>query len=423
MKIHRMDQVEQRERIGAGALDAGTVDETDERIIRYVNQIIVDALSREISDIHIEPYEKAGRLRYRRDGILQVEDRPSTAVVAAIVRRFQVMAGITPEPVPHHGRVVIQLPVRQVCLRISIMPTHWGDRLSLRVLNEADTAVNTVDLGLEPAAFDRFQQCLRAPYGLLLMTGPTGSGRTTTLYSAVRSLNSDAVNIATIESPVEYELPGVNHFQFIPDGRMNFSNYLHFVFKQDPDVLMLGDLTEEGMMRVAVQAARSGLLVLASMNATGAAGAIARSQALGASGDDLSETVRMVQSQRLVRQICRACRTEEPVAQQTHEALGITPELLSRLDLPHLQVDEIRFFQGSGCDQCNNTGYRGRLAVHEVMPLSARLARAVQVGRNCRTLHRIAREEGMYSMKESALRKALLGCTTLSEVHRVSPKD
>jgi type IV pilus assembly protein PilB len=400
----------------------GELGENDAPIIRLCNLVISQAVQNGVSDIHIEPFEKELRVRYRQDGMMFTAMTPPKKATAAITSRIKIMSSlnIAEKRLPQDGRIKIKVASRMIDLRVSVLPVIWGEKIVMRILDQSSLKVNLEDLGFEPKTLERFKSGIASPYGIILVTGPTGSGKTTTLYSALTSLNAVDTNVMTAEDPVEYMLHGVNQVQCKPEIGLTFAAALRSFLRQDPDVIMVGEIRDFETAEIAIKASMTGHLVLSTLHTNDAPGTIGRIVNMGIEPFMVTTSVIIVQAQRLVRKICKDCKFEiKPRAEQISQ-FGITPELLRRLDLPHINEKNMMFYKGKGCETCNNSGSKGRVGVYEVMMMSERLRDIILNGGSTDDIRRQAIEEGMLSLRESALRKALTGMTSLEEVVRVT---
>ncbi|MGM0598177.1 MAG: type IV-A pilus assembly ATPase PilB [Candidatus Rifleibacteriota bacterium] len=403
----------------------GELGENDAPIIRLCNLVISQAVQNGVSDIHIEPFEKELRVRYRQDGMMYTAMTPPKKATAAITSRLKIMSqlNIAEKRLPQDGRIKIKVLNRMIDLRVSVLPVIWGEKIVMRILDQSSLKVNLEDLGFEPKTLDKFKIGIASPYGIILVTGPTGSGKTTTLYSALTSLNAVDTNVMTAEDPVEYMLHGVNQVQCKPEIGLTFAAALRSFLRQDPDVIMVGEIRDFETAEIAIKASMTGHLVLSTLHTNDAPGTVGRIVNMGIEPFMVTTSVVIIQAQRLVRKICKDCRFEiKPRAEQVSQ-FGITPEILRRLDLPHINERNMMFYKGKGCESCNNTGHKGRIGVYEVMMMSERLRDIILNGGSTDDIRRQAIEEGMLSLRESALRKALIGMTTLEEVVRVTMGD
>ncbi len=400
----------------------GELGENDAPIIRLCNLVISQAVQNGVSDIHIEPFEKELRIRYRQDGMLFTAMTPPKKATAAITSRIKIMSSlnIAEKRLPQDGRIKIKVANRMIDLRVSVLPVIWGEKIVMRILDQSALRVNLEDLGFEPETLKRFKNGISSPYGIILVTGPTGSGKTTTLYSALTSLNRIEVNCMTAEDPVEYMLQGINQVHCKPEIGLNFAAALRSFLRQDPDIIMVGEIRDFETAEIAIKASMTGHLVLSTLHTNDAPGTIGRIVNMGIEPFMVTTSVLLVQAQRLVRKICKDCKFEiKPRVEQISQ-FGITPELLRRLELPHINEKNMLFYKGKGCETCNNSGNKGRIGVYEVMVMSERLREIILNGGSTDDIRRQAIEEGMLTLRESALRKALTGVTSLEEVVRVT---
>ena len=408
---------------GADELDQlGELGENDAPIIRLCNLVISQAVQNGVSDIHIEPFEKELRIRYRQDGMLFTAMTPPKKATAAITSRVKIMSSlnIAEKRLPQDGRIKIKVANRMIDLRVSVLPVIWGEKIVMRILDQSALRVNLEDLGFEPETLKRFKGGIASPYGIILVTGPTGSGKTTTLYSALTSLNRIEVNCMTAEDPVEYMLNGINQVHCKPEIGLNFAAALRSFLRQDPNIIMVGEIRDFETAEIAIKASMTGHLVLSTLHTNDAPGTIGRIVNMGIEPFMVTTSVLLVQAQRLVRKICKDCKFEiKPRVEQIAQ-FGITPELLRRLELPHINEKNMLFYKGKGCETCNNSGNKGRIGVYEVMVMSERLREIILNGGSTDDIRRQAIEEGMLSLRESAIRKALTGVTSLEEVVRVT---
>lgn len=400
----------------------GELGENDAPIIRLCNLVISQAVQNGVSDIHIEPFEKELRIRYRQDGMLYTAMTPPKKATAAITSRIKIMASlnIAEKRLPQDGRIKIKVANRMIDLRVSTLPVIWGEKIVMRILDQSGLRVNLEDLGFEPESLKRFKNGISAPYGIVLVTGPTGSGKTTTLYSALTSLNKIEVNIMTAEDPVEYMLHGINQVQCKPEIGLTFAAALRAFLRQDPDIIMVGEIRDFETAEIAIKAAMTGHLVLSTLHTNDAPSTIGRIVNMGIEPFMVTTSVLLIQAQRLVRKICKDCKFEIKPRSEQISQFGITPELLRRLELPHLNEKNLMFYKGKGCETCANTGYKGRIGVYEVMTMSERIREIILNGGSTDDIRKQAIEEGMLTLRESALRKALLGITSVEEVVRVT---
>jgi general secretion pathway protein E len=383
---------------------------SDAPVVRLVNQLIWRAVELQASDIHIEPFEDRLRLRYRFDGVLHEVDSSPAQMTAAITSRIKIMAhlDIAERRLPQDGRIRLAVRGQDVDFRVSTAPSLHGESVVLRVLDRSTVAFDYERLGLPPAIVRRFSEALDLPNGIVLVTGPTGSGKTTTLYTGLLGLNSVTRKVVTIEDPIEFQLAGINQIQVRPQIGLNFASLLRSILRQDPDVIMVGEIRDIETAQIAVQAALTGHLVLSTLHTNSAAATITRLRDMGLEDYLMTAVLRGVLAQRLVRRLCLACRrpAEAP------------PELIRRFNLDRRGEDRITLWHPLGCDQCRRTGYRGRLAISEFLVPDDAVARLIFARADHSQVERTAVEAGMQTMFEAGIDAALDGTTTLEDVMR-----
>ncbi|MFX4261638.1 GspE/PulE family protein [Pelotomaculum propionicicum] len=381
-------------------------------VIRLVNLLITRAIDEEASDIHIEPFEHTVRIRYRIDGLLTEVMNLPLKMIFSIVSRIKVMSNldIAERRLPQDGRVPLKLPGRDIDLRISTMPTMYGEKVVIRVLNKGNVKRYTLEqLGFSGYNLKRFQGFIKSSHGLLLVTGPTGSGKTTTLYTALNEINTIEQNIITVEDPVEYTLAGVNQAQVNDKAGITFANYLRSILRQDPDVIMIGEIRDHQTAAIAVQAAVTGHLVLSTIHTNDAPGAVTRLINMGIAPFMVASSVTGVVAQRLVRRICENCK-QLSILDRTEAAFaGLDPGTL--------------LFTGAGCENCKFTGYKGRIAIYEVMTLSPHLHNTILKNVSTEEIREAAVSAGMVTLKEDGLAKAARGLTTVREIMRACLRE
>jgi len=379
-----------------------------EPIVAAVNQIIAQAVELGASDIHLGPDEVELHLRYRIDGTLRPFQGPGLASHSGLIQRLKVMANIdlTQSRRPQDGKFRIVHNGRNVDVRLSIIPTVCGENAVMRLLASNANIKDFPSLGIPPEECAAFASTISNPYGMVLVTGPTGSGKTTTLYTAIKSLNQPEVNIVTIEDPVEIRLPRIRQIQVNPEVGMTFAGALRSILRHDPDVVFVGEIRDEETARISVQAALTGHLVLSSLHTNDAPGAVARLRDLGCPAFAINAALLGVLAQRLVRRVCNDCA--KPFAPST--------ELMTQFEIT---PEQGQFVRGAGCARCSNSGYRGRIGVYEMLRMSAPIRHAVEVNQDAATLRRLAERHGMRPMWRDGLNKARVGLTTLDEVARV----
>ncbi len=394
-------------------LDRLAIDSEDAPVIKIVNLVLVQAIKEKASDIHIEPFQRTLRLRYRIDGELVQVESPPKGLQLAITSRIKILAGlnIAERRLPQDGRFRIKVVGKEVDLRISILPTAYGEKIVIRILDKS--ALNgTIDqMGMDEATLNKFKKAIDAPHGMILVTGPTGSGKTTTLYSVLQELNSPLYNIVTVEDPIEYELAGINQVAARPDIGLDFASALRSILRQDPDIVMIGEIRDNETADIAVKAALTGHQVLSTLHTNDAAGAITRLDDMGIEPFLISSSIIMTCAQRLVRRVCTNCREEFVPEPEVFEKLGIT------------ETSETTFYHGAGCPRCKNRGYLGRVAIIEALPVTEAIRRLVIKRASAAVIKSQAVTEGMKTLRMAGIDKALEGVTTLEEVWRVTAED
>ena len=380
-------------------------------VVRLVNNIINEGVRLRASDIHIDPQDEEIRVRYRVDGILHTEMNIPRNVHSALISRIKIMADldIAERRLPQDGRIKMIVEDREVDLRISTLPTVRGEKLVIRVLDKEGLMLDLKKLGFVPEHLKSFKSMIQQAHGMVLITGPTGSGKTTTLYSALSSLDTETSNVITVEDPVEYRLEGVNQVQISEKKGLTFSRGLRSILRQDPDIVMVGEIRDQETAQIAIHAALTGHLVFSTLHTNEAAGAISRLIDMGVEPFLVASAVKGVVAQRLVRTLCPECKVEE--AEEF-----IDPEIKDYLT----QQEKINLYTSSGCAYCNETGYRGRTAIHEILELTPQIQNLIAKDTTSAQLNQAAAEEGMISMEEVGIRKVNQGITTLEEVMRVT---
>ncbi|MDB4917977.1 MAG: Type secretion system protein GspE [Gemmatimonadetes bacterium] len=379
-------------------------------VVRLVNLLLIEALDARASDVHLEGYADGLRVRYRVDGVLQAAPSPPPHLTAAIVSRLKIMAelDIAERRLPQDGRIRLRLQNRQVDVRVSTVPTLRGESVVLRLLDKEKGRVTLTELGMAQDTFELFSEVIQRPHGIVLATGPTGSGKTTTLYAAVEMLRTGREKILTVEDPVEYELPGVPQVPVNEKVGVTFASALRSLLRQDPDIILVGEIRDPETAQIATQAALTGHLVLSTLHTNDAPTALTRLLDLGVAAYLVASTVDAVLAQRLVRVICPNCKVE------THPDKAAA----RRLDVVALGIETV--WRGEGCDNCRGTGYRGRTGVHELLVMDNELRLEVQGRRGSEELRELAVRKGMRTLQDDGLRLARAGITTLNEVLRVA---
>jgi type IV pilus assembly protein PilB len=402
----------------AEAIDFASMSAEEEGspIIKFVNAILQDAIKKRVSDIHFEPYEKRFRVRYRVDGSMVEASTQSAASAPAIASRIKIMSklDIAEKRRPQDGR--IKLPLKggkSMDFRVSVLPTIWGEKVVLRLLDKSNLQLDMTKLGFEPEDLVIFKENIQLPQGLLLITGPTGSGKTTTIYSALAELNQPDVNISTAEDPVEFNLEGINQVQMNPDIELTFANALKSFLRQDPDVIMVGEIRDLETAEIAMKAASTGHLVVSTLHTNDAPQTIIRLTEMGVAPYIVTSTLNLIVAQRLVGKVCENCKVQVEVAPQTLIDIGVEPD----------EVREYQLYKGKGCPTCNGIGIKGRIAIFELMEMSPKIRDAILKGASSEELRILARTEGMRTLRRSALLKLKRGQTTIEEVLNASVKD
>ena len=379
-------------------------------VIKFVNYVIFDAIKQGASDIHIEPKEKALKIRYRIDGVLFEAMNPPHSMHAAIVSRLKIMANldISERRLPHDGRIRASMHGRKVDLRVSTLPTTFGEKVVIRILDNRSINVALEDLGFSDEAMTIWKNQIDQPHGILLVTGPTGSGKTTTLYSSLRCMDANKLNISTVEDPVEYNLPSASQVQVHEKIGMTFAAALRSLLRQDPDVVMLGEIRDAETARIAVQASLTGHLVLSTLHTNDAPSSITRLINVGVEPYLIAAALNAVLAQRLVRRICQHCK-------ETYEP---TEEMREFIHLQGFAGET--FFRGRGCDRCRRTGYQGRLGIYELLVMDDAMRDLVTANPDVNQLRRLCRERGLVTLRQDGFAKVLKGLTTVDEILRVT---
>ncbi len=383
-------------------------------IIKLVNLVLTDAVKRGASDIHIEPYEKEVRVRFRIDGILQAVMTPPMKLRDAIISRVKIMAklDISEKRLPQDGRIMIKYrkdnKIKDLDFRVSTIPALYGEKIVMRLLDKENLRLDMTKLGFEPESLTKFEKAILRPYGMVLVTGPTGSGKTNTLYSSIARLNTPETNIMTAEDPVEFQLAGINQVQMKDQIGLNFAAALRAFLRQDPNIILVGEIRDFETAEIAVKAALTGHLVLSTLHTNDAPSTISRLMNMGIEPFLVATSVNLICAQRLVRKICSNCKEVLKVPEQAMLDAGYTQE--------ELKTTEI--FHGKGCGTCNKTGYKGRVGLYEVMEINDELRELILVGASALELKKKAMDNGMLTLRRSGLTKVALGMTTIEEVVR-----
>src|SRR5438874_4369624 len=376
-------------------------------VIKLANLIIVQAIKDRASDIHVEPFEKTVRLRYRIDGSLVDVTPPPKNMQVALASRIKIMSNldIAERRLPQDGRMRVKVGGRDVDLRVSFMPTVHGEKCVLRILDKSNLSASLDKLGLDQDTFRRFKAAVDAPHGLILVTGPTGSGKTTTLYSALNELNNPEYNIITVEDPVELQIPGINQVPTKKEIGLTFANALRSILRQDPDIVMIGEIRDQETAEIAVEAALTGHQVLSTMHCNDAPGAIARLDDMGIAPFLISSSVILAAAQRLMRRVCSVCKEPVTYPPKMYEDLGIDPAFFEGVPL----------YRGRGCERCKNTGYSGRIAIIEVMTVTDEIRKLVIQRASAHEIGKVAIALGMQTLRMAALNKVREGVSTLEQ--------
>ncbi|OGP93837.1 MAG: type IV-A pilus assembly ATPase PilB [Deltaproteobacteria bacterium RBG_16_54_18] len=394
--------------------DLGELEKTAEEapVVKLVNLILADAIAKGASDIHVEPYEKFMRVRERIDGVLYEVMRPPIQMKNAIISRIKIMSqlDIAERRLPQGGRFLIRMQNREMDFRISLIPTLFGEKVVMRLLDKAKLQLDLTKLGFEPDTLEVFRESIYRPYGMILVTGPTGSGKTTTLYSVLSELNKVSENICTCEDPIEYNLPGVNQVQMHEAIGLNFAASLREFLRQDPDIILVGEIRDLETAEIGVKAALTGHLVLSTLHTNDAPSTIGRLLDMGVEPFLVSSSLIVTVAQRLIRCICPDCK--EPV--------DIPSDALLDLGVPEAEINDFTCYKGKGCGKCSNIGYRGRLSLYEVMPTTEELQELILRRAAANEIKRAATQAGMKTLRMSGIAKIKQGITTIEEVLRVT---
>jgi len=383
-------------------------------IVKLVNAVLSEAVNRGASDIHMEPYEREFRVRFRVDGVLQPIMTPPLKYKDAITSRLKIMSklDISEKRLPQDGRIMLKINIggrkRQLDFRVSTLPTLWGEKIVLRLLDKENLRLDMTKLGFEPESLVKFEKAILKPYGMVLVTGPTGSGKTNTLYSSISRLNTVDTNIMTAEDPVEFQLAGVNQVQMKEQIGLNFAAALRAFLRQDPNIILVGEIRDFETAEIAIKAALTGHLVLSTLHTNGAPETITRLMNMGIEPFLVATSVHLICAQRLVRRICRDCAQPVDVPVQALLDEGFTPE----------EAKTVKIQKGKGCTACSNTGFKGRAGLYEVMEVDDEIKELVLVGASAVELKKKAIERGMITLRRSGLIKVAAGITTLEEVAR-----
>src|SRR5215218_4250272 len=401
-------------------LDVSALQDSAEEapVVKLCNLILTDAIKRGASDIHVEPYEKEYRVRFRIDGILYEIMNPPLKLKDAMTSRMKILAklDISEKRLPQDGRIKLKIKLedknKELDFRVSVLPTLFGEKIVMRLLDKDNLRLDMTKLGFEPESLARFEEAIFKPWGMVLVTGPTGSGKTNTLYSALSKVNSPEVNIMTAEDPVEFNLPGINQVQMKESIGLNFAATLRSFLRQDPNIILVGEIRDFETAEIAVKAALTGHLVLSTLHTNDAPSTINRLMNMGIEPFLVASSLNLICAQRLVRRICANCKEPNPM----------TPEALMTAGYNEDDANGVTPMKGKGCEKCNNTGYKGRVGLYEVMEITEELRELILVGASALELRRKAVDEGMLTLRASGLRKVKDGVTTIEEIVRETVK-
>ena len=384
----------------------------DKPLVRFVNRLLNDAIRIKASDIHFEPYETYYRVRFRRDGQLYEVTRPPLSMAGRLASRLKVMAqlDISERRGPQDGRIRWQATgSRYVDFRVSVLPTLWGEKLVLRNLDTSHRRLNLESLGLDNNQFEQFRSALKSSQGLILVTGPTGSGKTQTLYTGIQQLNKSDRNIATVEDPVEFNIDGVNQIPVNHKSGLSFAQILRSLLRQDPDILMIGEIRDSETAEIAIKAAQTGHLVLATLHSNTALGALDRLAGMGIAPYNLAASCSLLMAQRLLRKLCERCK----------ECLLLPDSVLIEQGFKEQDIPQLSLYQARGCEHCHS-GYQGRIGIYEVVPVTNQLSGHIMSGKHSQELIRLSRTNGVIGLRQSALSKVARGITSLEEANRLT---
>ncbi len=402
--------------LGAG-VDATQVKlrANDPPVVKFVNLLLLDAIERRASDIHIEPREKTMDVRVRIDGVLQEVPPPPKTMYFAIISRIKILSNldIAERRLPQDGRCMVRIGDKKVDIRVSTLPTMYGQKVVMRLLDTEKLSLDLEELGFTADQLSKFQKVLQRPYGMILETGPTGCGKTTTLYAGLRHINTPEKNIVTIEDPIEYDLEGINQVQVKPDIDLTFASGLRSILRQDPDVILVGEIRDRETAEIAIRAALTGHLVFSTLHTNDALGAIAQLQYFNIEPYLIGSAVDLVIAQRLVRRVCPHCQEPHLVSDKVLERLGVTRD----------PKNDFKLLRGKGCPYCNYTGYWGRTAVYQFFEITPQVKKLIFEGANMDTLRKEAARQGMRTLRESAVEKLRQGVTTMEEILSVTLED
>ncbi len=413
LEMEDVEVVGDEEDVDISSLERAT---EDAPVVKLVNLILTDAIRKKASDIHIEPYERIFRVRYRIDGVLYEVMKPPLKLKNALTSRIKIMAelDIAERRLPQDGRIKIKLGGgKDMDFRVSVLPTLFGEKVVLRLLDKSSLQLDMTKLGYESDALEHFKREIHKPFGMVLVTGPTGSGKTVSLYSALADLNKTTENISTAEDPVEFNFAGINQVQMHEDIGLNFATALRSFLRQDPDIIMIGEIRDFETAEIAVKAALTGHLVLSTLHTNDAPATINRLLNMGIEPFLVASAVNLITAQRLARRVCAECRTVEEIPVQALIDAGVPPD----------EAPEYVCYKGAGCPKCNNTGFRGRVGFYQVMPMLEEIRELILNGANTAEIKRESMRLGIRTMRQSGLTKLQEGITSFEEVLRVTVAD
>ncbi|HEX9812343.1 MAG TPA: type IV-A pilus assembly ATPase PilB [Burkholderiales bacterium] len=399
----------QEEKDGAGTGEEGV---NDTPIVKFVNKVLMDAINRGASDIHVEPYEKTYRVRYRQDGVLNEVASPPLALAARICARIKILSrlDIAERRVPQDGRMKMRISKnRAIDFRVSTLPTLWGEKVVMRILDPSSATLGAEKLGFEEAQKHAFMEAIHRPYGMVLVTGPTGSGKTVTLYTALNILNVPGTNISTAEDPVEINVNGINQVNINEKAGLNFANSLRAFLRQDPDIIMVGEVRDLETAEIAIKAAQTGHMVLSTLHTNDAPATLTRLVNMGVPPFNIASAVNLIIAQRLARRLCTGCKVPLEVPEQALLKAGFQPS----------EIGKLTVYGPAGCDLCNK-GYKGRVGIYQVMPMSEAIGDIIMRGGNQRDIEVQAHKEGVSDLRRSGLQKVRDGVTSLEEIERIT---
>lgn len=387
----------------------------DPPVVKFVNLLLLDAIERRASDIHIEPREKTMDVRVRIDGVLQEVPPPPKTMYFSIISRIKILSNldVAERRLPQDGRCMVRIGDKKVDIRISTLPTMYGQKVVMRLLDTEKLSLDLEELGFTADQLSKFQEILQRPYGMILETGPTGCGKTTTLYAGLRHINTPEKNIVTIEDPIEYDLEGINQVQVKPDIDLTFATGLRSILRQDPDVILVGEIRDRGTAEIAIRAALTGHLVFSTLHTNDAIGAIAQLQYFNIEPYLIGSAVDLIIAQRLVRKICSHCQEPHLVSAKVLKRLGVTTD----------PKNDFKLLRGKGCPYCNYTGYWGRIAIYQFFEVTPQVRKLIFEGAGMDTLRKEAARQGMRTLRESAIGKLRQGVTSMEEVLSVTLED